>query len=141
MTEIRIDEQPEYIKIFMEDEGIKNRIQVIYELGTSSYWTDDKNESLEDIRVDLIDNIEEYIDRRFSPEWHIRIVDSFFKNKNIYDISKFLYDNAKLQEYYQSIEQDETSGSWNKEEYVMVEIFKIIYDKHIKTFIKGIFRK
>ena len=136
MTETRIDEQPEYIKIFMEDENFKTRIQAISELGTSSYWTDDKNESLEDIRVDLINNIEEYIGGRLYPEWYIRIVDSFFKNKKIYDIGKFLYDNANLQEYYQSIEQDETSVSWNKEECFMVEIYRIIYDKHIKTLIE-----
>ena len=127
MTEIRIDEQPEYIKIIMEDENFKTRIQAISELGTSSYWTDDKRGFLERLRLDIFEGYLNYI----SHDNQKLIVDLFFKDKDfkcIYDINKFIYDNTSRNEKKELFHYMNNN---KQHEYTRL-LFKIIFNEYLK---------
>lgn len=85
-----VNENPEYIKTIIEDERYKDLLQVLSEIGKSSYWTYENKKALFEFRSSVIDGFIKLFD--FTKKKYV--VDSCCRHKKLFYFNRIIYDNT-----------------------------------------------
>jgi hypothetical protein len=88
--QMSFNENPEYIKTIIEDECYKDLLQVLSEIGKSSYWTYENKKALFEFRSAVMDGFIKLFD--FTKKKYV--VDSCCRHKKLFDFNTIIYDNT-----------------------------------------------
>jgi len=86
--EMSYNENPDYIKIIIEDERYKDLVQILSEIGKSSYWTYENKKALFEFKSSVIDGFIKLFD--FAKKKYV--VDLCCRHKKLFYFNRIIYD-------------------------------------------------